>query len=149
MKKLFFIALMGMFTLPSMAQIQTSTEKSSFETIAKFRGGTQTLHYLAPLGYSLTLSTDNRFDDLFIIYIGENSTEAVESIDGMLYLINNLGKDESTAFNDIAGQTIRATFSTIFGGKVLWFSDDEHAGLASITIKELELVKEKIQKHNK
>lgn len=144
MKKLLFIALMAMFTLPSMAQIQISTQKSKAEIVTKFRGGTQALAHSEHSGYSLWLNTDNQFDEVFTINLGDDEDAAIESIDGLLYLINNSKKGETTAFNDNAGVETFVTFDVFMGGKVLWFSRDNYAGRSSITSKELEKLKKEI-----
>ena len=149
MKKILLFIVMAMFAIPSMAQIQISTQKSKAEIVTKFRGGTQALAHSEHSGYSLWLKTDNQFDEVFTINLGDDEDAAIESIDGLLYLINNSKKGDTTAFNDNAGVETFVTFDIFMGGKVLWFARDSYAGNSSITSKELEKLKKDITARKK
>ena len=153
MKKFIIFIMCAFFALPSMAQIQIQmTDKTVHDNVTKFRAGTQKLTYTSSndySGYMIVLTTTNQFDDPFIIFIGENANIAIESLNGLFYLCNNLKKGEFVDFDDCLGQSIHVMYSKMFGAQYISLSKQGCAGSAYITKKEIEILIDAIKKHSK
>lgn len=139
MKKLLFIAIMVMLALPSMAQIKVGQKSEKIETLYKFRGGTQFLKKQGPEFY-FALNTSNRFDDYFIISLGNSPAEAVVTAQSIYDLALSLDNGETVPISDIAGREMVTHAQKAMGAWVIYFDAEGYAGTASLMKGELEKV---------
>ena len=124
------------------SQLYIIEKEPKSETILKLRGNTVRLTKTESK-YWVVLPTSNRFDDPFIILLGDGEEESVATIDQMINLIDNLQNDEGvTAMN--AGRELSINKRSGMGTSVLYLQMDGYAGIAGITGKELVKIRKKM-----
>lgn len=123
-------------------QLYKIEKKPQTETVLKLRGNTVRLTKTDST-YFLDLPTSNRFDDPFIIMLGNSKEESIATIDQMINLIDNLKNDENiTAMN--AERELSIIKRSGMGSSVLYLQMDGYAGIAGITKKELVKIRKKM-----
>ena len=144
MKKILLSLVLTMFVGVSSiySQLYIIEKEPKSETILKLRGNTVRLTKTESK-YWVVLPTSNRFDDPFIILLGDGEEESVATIDQMINLIDNLQTDEGvTAMN--AGRELSINKRSGMGTSVLYLQMDGYAGIAGITGKELVKIRKKM-----
>ena len=144
MKKILLSLVLTMFVGVSSiySQLYIIEKEPKSETILKLRGNTVRLTKTESK-YWVVLPTSNRFDDPFIILLGDGEEESVATIDQMINLIDNLQNDEGvTAMN--AGRELSINKRSGMGTSVLYLQMDGYAGIAGITGKELVKIRKKM-----
>lgn len=130
MKKILILAILALCAFTAEAQIQIATQKSKHEIVCKARGGTVwiSFHQQGDFQmYNLVLPSSNRFDDPFIISLGEDAPEAMVTLKSMLPLFD-IEPNEAVAIKDIRGKEMNVTLMKVFGVPTVYFQRDGWAG---------------------
>lgn len=119
------IVITMMMLMPSVADAQiVVSKKPSFETLVNLRMGWVSLNKYDDT-YLLILRSDNQFDDPYIIQLGENETEAKQSLETLIEVASTIGRDDAMAFQ--SGTKEYRIFRGMVKGE-LWFKADGFAG---------------------
>lgn len=143
MKKILLsLILTTLFGVTSIySQLYQIEKEPKSETILKLRGNTVRLTKTGSK-YFIVLPTSNRFDDPFIIMLGDGE-ESISTIDQMINWVDSLQNNESvTAMN--VGRKLSINKRSGMGTSVLYLQMDGYAGIAGITKKELVKIREKL-----
>lgn len=143
MKKILLsLILTTLFGVTSIySQLYQIEKEPKSETILKLRGNTVRLTKTGSK-YFIVLPTSNRFDDPFIIMLGDGE-ESISTIDQMINWVDSLQNNESvTAMN--VGRKLSINKRSGMGTSVLYLQMDGYAGIAGITKKELVKIRKKM-----
>ena len=134
MKKIVMIVISMMMLMPSVAEAQiVVNKKPSLEKLVNLRMGWVSLNKYEDT-YLLILQSDNQFDDSYIIQLGENETEAKQSLEALIEAASTIGKDDSMAFQ--SGTKEYRIYRGLVKGE-LWFKADGFAGWGKTSKMEL------------
>ena len=114
------------------AQLNIKGQNAKIETISTARTGFITLKCQGNV-YYIGTTTTNRFDDPFILYIGEDKDSAIQTLKDLINLCGNMEENTSLII-DNGGRECRITPGAM---GTLYFHSDYHAGFASATKQEL------------
>lgn len=146
MKK-FLLAAAAIFAACSLAdaQIYVESQRKSPELIGRFRTGDCSV-WISSSGYNIALSTSNRYDDLFIFYIGETKESALETLDDLIEVCSSDEMEETIfSFSTCNGKYVyKAEVVAPLGSKGLWFYKDGYAGSITLWKNELQRAKDLI-----
>lgn len=130
MKKILILAILALCAFTAEAQIQIATEKTKHEIVCKARGGTVWISFYQKGDfqmYNLVLPSSNRFDDPFIICLGEDADEALATLNS-LYPLFDIELNEAVSIKDVQGVEMNVILMNVFGVQTLYFQRDGWAG---------------------
>lgn len=124
MKKLVII-LIALLSFGAIADAQVSvTKKTKIERLISLRGGYVSLSRHNDLIY-LSVWSDNRFDEAYIINLGRDKATAMQSLEALIEIANTIKKDESIDFND--GLHEYYVYRGLLKGEI-WIKANDRAG---------------------
>lgn len=134
MKKIFIAIISAMILMPTSADAQIQVNKQpKREVLKSLRMGYVTLSRTGNLHF-LSLTSDNQFDDPYVILLGKSKEAAIESLNSLIEISSTITKDDFFEFND--GIKDYHLAKGAFKSE-LWFKADGHAGYGKTSTTEL------------
>ena len=141
MKKLSVFICLLFVTICSFAQLNVMGEFKGQEKIATIRA-TYSYLYQTSSGYEFVAKTDNRFDNLFYFFLGENAEDAIQTTTDLLNLVEN--KDFENAIVTNKDKQCHIYKLNMLGTSCLVFKGDGYAGESNIGKNELKKIIKKL-----
>ena len=142
MKRILITLAAIIMALPALAQLNV-TAKTDSKQIGTVRTGIIRV-FRSSSGYSMALTTDNRYDDAQVFFLGEDKESALATLDDMVGIIDGDG-DEALEVETGTGKCLLKVTKQL-GVKILTFSFYGAAGTQSMSKGELNKVKGIVEK---
>ena len=144
MKKFLSFWAIVMIALPLSAQLK-QTSKVKVTTLATIRMGVITVAQ-SEKGISMSLTTNNRFDNPGFFFLGETKESALASIDDLIQLLDESTEGEAITVESSPGEQCQLIPQKQLGLKTIYFKFDGCAGMQNMSKAEFEKVREAIAK---
>lgn len=141
MKKFSVFICLLFVTICSFAQLNVIGEFKDQEKIATIRA-TYSYLYKTSSGYEFVAKTDNRFDNLFYFFLGENVEDAIQTTTDLLNLVENKEFENAIVTNKDRKCCIYKL--NMLGASCLMFKCDSYAGTSNIGKNELKKIIKKL-----
>lgn len=127
MKK--FLAIAGLFLLclTASAQIENIRVTEAENTIAYFRMGACSLYEFKGV-YAVRLSTSNRFDDMYVVHLGNSRESATKTLFDLVQLHHSMKRGESASFTIFTNGLAEVYKVYKPNNTSFWFIADGYAG---------------------
>ena len=133
MKKFIIAVLFALLPMVGNAQLHVTGNVEKAETIASVRTGQVKFCCSSEGLYYITMPTTNKFDKLFLLYLGNTKESARLTLLDLIKLSKSIKKGEEVTI-DNAGKPCQIHKGAMGG---LTFFNDECAGFASLTNNEM------------
>lgn len=125
MKRILIAIIAAMILMPTMADAQIQVEKHpKIEKIKSARFGVIDLKKMGD-SYYIALSSSNRYDDPYIINLGDDKQSTINSLNSLIEICETITNEDTFEFNDGVNDFL------VFRGTVkgeLWIRSDGYAG---------------------
>lgn len=130
MKKtiLLFAALLAM--VPAFGQITLSKQEDGLVQAGVIAANWNWMYENKADGTMFFVSkTNNQFDDLLWLKLGQDKQTCIESLRALVKLSETIAKDDVFFLEDQTGSKVTVTKYSVMGEKSLSLSDERHAGI--------------------
>jgi hypothetical protein len=144
MKKFIAIIAILFSVMVCNAQITiVSQNESKTEKVCTLRAMYADLYHNSEVGYYITANSSNEFDDPYIITLGKEKEDAIETMNTLI----NVGENKLDITAQNGTSKLRMWGDSFLGIKALFVKNEHYAGNFSLNVNELKRGLDKLKSH--